>query len=47
MTASNKIKTPMMNTTKQFSYMESDKFESVLLPYKTNNYSMLILLPKD
>lgn len=45
--ASNKIITPMMNTTNLFSYMDSGNFEAVLLPYKTGNYSMLILLPKQ
>lgn len=45
--ASEKVRTEMMNTTGLFNYAKYQNFEVLKIPYSTNNYSMLVLLPKD
>jgi serpin B len=41
-----KVDTPMMNQTEQFSYMETEDFQGIELPYVNNELSMIIFLPK-
>jgi len=45
--ASEKVKTQMMNTVGLFNYAKYQNYEVLQIPYSTNNYSMLVLLPKD
>ncbi len=41
-----KIDVSMMNQTAEFSYMETEDFQGLELPYVDNELSMIILLPK-
>lgn len=41
-----KIDVPMMNQVEKFSYMETDTFQVVELPYVDDELSMIVLLPK-
>jgi serpin B len=41
-----KVDTPMMNQTEQFSYMETEDFQGIEMPYVNNELSMIIFLPK-
>ncbi len=41
------IKIPMMHQTESFRYLNADTFELLELPYKGNDLSMLIVLPKQ
>ena len=41
-----KVDTPMMIQTEQFSYMETEDFQGIELPYVNNELSMIIFLPK-
>ncbi|MBK7501062.1 MAG: hypothetical protein IPI19_18795 [Ignavibacteriales bacterium] len=45
--ASEKVKTQMMNTQGDYNYSKYYNYDALQIPYTTNNYSMLILLPKD
>jgi len=42
-----KIDVSMMNQTAEFSYMETEDFQGLELPYVDNELSMIILLPKS
>ncbi|MHC4158731.1 MAG: serpin family protein [Planctomycetota bacterium] len=42
-----KLDVPMMNRTGQFSYMETEDFQGLELPYVDDELSMIILLPKE
>jgi serpin B len=41
-----KVDTPMMNQTAEFSYMETEDFQGLEMPYVNNELSMIIFLPK-
>jgi serpin B len=41
-----KVDTPTMNQTEQFSYMETEDFQGLEMPYVNNELSMIIFLPK-
>lgn len=47
LTAQKAIKTPMMRITKYFDYIENDELQILKMPYKGDNLSMLVLLPKN
>ena len=42
-----KVKASMMNMTEIFNYMETDTMQMLEMPYKGEELSMLVLLPKD
>jgi len=42
-----KVDVEMMNQTGQFSYMETEDFQALELPYVDDELSMIILLPKE
>lgn len=44
---SKKVDVSMMNRTGQFSYMETEDFQGLELPYVDDELSMIILLPKE
>ncbi len=39
--------TKMMNNTSNYGYSANENYESLLLPYNTENFSMLVLLPRE
>lgn len=41
------VKVPMMYQEGKFKYMENDTFQALEMPYKGENLSMIVLLPKD
>jgi serpin B len=45
--ANNKIKINLMHVKEKFKYYENEKLQAVELPYKSNELSMLVLLPKE
>jgi serpin B len=40
------VKAPMMNATKHYPYLDTADFQAVKLPYKGNELSMVVVLPK-
>ncbi|MFZ0035661.1 MAG: serpin family protein [Sedimentisphaerales bacterium] len=42
-----KVNIAMMNQTEQFSYMETEDFQGLEMPYVNNELSMIIFLPKQ
>jgi len=44
--ATQKVKVPLMQQKQHFSYMENDDLQAVELPYKGDGLSMMVLLPK-
>ncbi|MCH8033742.1 MAG: serpin family protein [Bacteroidetes bacterium] len=42
-----KITTKMMNNISNYGYSANENYESILLPYNTENFSMLVLLPRE
>ena len=46
-TKSRKVDVPLMRHTEKVKYMEDESIKAVELPYKGNELSMVILLPKD
>lgn len=44
---SEKVKTPMMRQKEKFNYVENEKMQALELPYKGEELSMIVLLPKQ
>ena len=44
--ATRAIKTPMMHITRGFNYFDGASFQALEIPYKKNELSMIVLLPK-
>lgn len=41
------VKAPMMQQTRSFQYLETEKFQAIRLPYGTGSFSMFLFLPAD
>jgi len=46
-TSDQPVQTKMMNLSANFGYGESDKFQALELPYRGNDVSMVVLLPRE
>ena len=46
LSAAQALKTPLMHMTKGFNYFDGGSFQALEIPYKNNELSMIILLPK-
>ncbi len=42
-----KVRVPLMHLKEDFKYYEDEKLQALELPYKSNEISMLVLLPKE
>jgi len=47
LTSGEKVKVEMMHQVNSFSYMETEEFQALEMPYEDNKLSMLIILPKE
>ncbi|CAD5935634.1 Serpin B6 [Planktothrix tepida] len=47
LTSDREIPVPMMNITGQFNYAQTEEVQVLELPYRGNNFSMMILLPRE
>jgi serpin B len=47
LSAEKKVRVPMMHLKEDFKYYEDENLQALELPYKSNEISMLVLLPKE